>query len=510
MNNGSARKVGLFSSILIVIGSIIGIGIFIKNAFVFSINDGNSWAILISWIIGATIAILKGYSFLEISSIKKEENENSSGMVLWMDKLVGKQSKKITQMFLIVLYLGFLAPIISGYSINFFMMFLGYPLSKTYLYIFMFVLPIFFGLMQMLSSKLPNRLNILVTIIKSIPLLFVAFAGMFLIKNGGGLGHTMLVTSSPTNRNLTVGVLISLPSILFAFDAFLNVANINDETNGKNSKSILIGMILVAILYILITISQININRGYVSTSYERIFDKFNNESFQPIYKYTNNMAYEGFISNLFGETTNKIFTFFIAFSGFGVINIIVLAGSNLTLSSIKSKDNNKRILSIIYFLLITFVISSILIGLEEYEISNRATTISMDYLRGDAIDQISNIPIILAFCFYTILIISGLINRKTEKIETIKKKGFVVAGIIAIIMTSIVIGTYIGYSLIYQSIIDYNQNKVLIDVTIVYSIITLLIFTSTYFYSKNKKTFINISLSIITLGIYPLIKKYK
>lgn len=492
MKNSLARKTGLFSSVLIVMGSIIGIGIFIKNASIFSINDGNSWAILCAWVIGAIIAILKGYSFLEISSIEKNKNETYTGMSLWMDKLVGAQSKRITQMFLVVLYLGFLCPIISGYSLNFFMMFLGMSIKKVFLYTFMFVIPLFFGLLHFISTKIPNRLNIIVTITKAIPLLFVAFVGMFAIKNGGGIGHTMLITKSPLDKNLTIGMLISLPSILFAFDAFLNVASINSEekNNTSVSKSILIGMVLVAVLYILITISQINVNRGYVSTPYEEVYDKFGNKKFLPVYQYSNNMAYEGFVRNLFGPTMDKIFTFFIAFSGFGVINIIVLAGSTLTRTSMKEEIKHSRIKSIIVFLLITFAVSGLLIGLEEYELSTRSDTKSFDFLNGDAIDAMSNIPVILAFGFYTTLLIAGLINRKTKKVKVQKKKGFIVCSIISIIMTSVIIGTYLGYSLIYQSILDYYASKTLIDSTVIYLVLTIVLFVGTHVYGtiKDKK----------------------
>ena len=482
--NKNIKRAGLFSSTLIVIGSIIGIGIFIKNGSIFSLNNGNSIAILIAWIVGAIIAILKGYSFLEVSSIKSDDEEK--GMSLWMHKLVGGHSKRITQMFLVVLYLGVLCPIIVGYSMNFFMMFLEKPLRPEVLYPTMFLVPLVFAALKIAGEKLPSKLNILITILKVLPLLLVAGIGIFMIKNGGGVGNTMLITATPQSQNLAVGVLISLPSILFSFDAFLNVASINNNEDKNVSRSIIIGMVLVAIFYLLITISQININRGYVSSIFDTAYDRLGHESFAPMHEISNNIAYEGLINNTLGNTANRIFIFIVALSGFGVINIIMMAGSSMVLTSVKRIKCSTG--AVIAFLLLTYAIAGMLIGLEEYEIHHRSSVVSFGYMNGDAIDQMSNIPVILAFGFYSTLLISAIINRKTNKVELQKKRFFLPAAIISTIMTLVVIGTFIGYSIIYQSILDYQANKILVDATLIYLIATFVLFIVAIIISKRDK----------------------
>ena len=476
------KRAGLLSSTLIVIGSIIGIGIFIKNGSIFSLNNGNSIAILVAWIIGAVIAILKGYSFLEISSISDKKSQDT-GMVLWMDKLVGKHSRRITQMFLIVLYLGFICPIIVGYSINFFTMFLNVPLNKTYLYTAMFTVPLIFALLQIISSKLPQRLNILITGLKILPLLLVAFIGMFMIKNGGGIGNTMLITHTPQSANFTVGILISLPSILFSFDAFLNVASINKSGDKNTPVAIVIGMILVAVLYLLITISQININRGFVSSTFDTEYDKFGHKSFVSKESVTGNKAFEGFIDNTISPAFSRAFIFIVALSGFGVINIIMMAGSTMV-ESVMKESKFSRIKAIVIFTTIVYAIAGFLIAFEEYEITHRSSVVSIGYMNGDVFDAMSNIPVILAFGFYSTILIAGIVNRKTNKVPVVKKKGFIIAASIASIMSIVVILTFIIYSIIIQSSIDYQSNKILIDSTLAYIIITTICFSIAYMVS--------------------------
>ena len=54
--------------------------------------------------------------------------------------------------------------------------------------------------------------------------------------------------------------------------------------------------------------------------------------------------------------------------------------------------------------------------------------------------------------------------------------------------MTLVVISTFIGYSLIYQSILDYQANKILVDATLIYLIATFVLFIVAIIISKRDK----------------------
>ena len=63
MSVKKARKIGFFSALAILIGSVIGIGIFLKNGSVFAANYQNGYGILISWIIAAVVSVCTAFSF---------------------------------------------------------------------------------------------------------------------------------------------------------------------------------------------------------------------------------------------------------------------------------------------------------------------------------------------------------------------------------------------------------------------------------------------------------------
>jgi amino acid transporter len=76
MSNKTAGKIGLFGAMSVIIGGIIGIGIFFKNNNIFHNNNNNATGILLSWIITVLIALATAYSYGEIVSAK-DKNANS-------------------------------------------------------------------------------------------------------------------------------------------------------------------------------------------------------------------------------------------------------------------------------------------------------------------------------------------------------------------------------------------------------------------------------------------------
>jgi amino acid transporter len=69
------KKITLFAGILIIIGQIIGIGLFLKNASIFAINDNNPYGILLSWLIGGLITLCIAFSIGKIANANQKKHE---------------------------------------------------------------------------------------------------------------------------------------------------------------------------------------------------------------------------------------------------------------------------------------------------------------------------------------------------------------------------------------------------------------------------------------------------
>jgi len=87
MQKKTAQKYGFFMCFCMVVGTVVGTGIFFKNEGVYGLANGNGVLGLIAWIIGGLMALSFGLSFMEISSAKQDSN---SGIALYAKMFWGK------------------------------------------------------------------------------------------------------------------------------------------------------------------------------------------------------------------------------------------------------------------------------------------------------------------------------------------------------------------------------------------------------------------------------------
>ena len=131
----------------------------------------------------------------------------------------------------------------------------------------------------MVSTLLPRVTSSILNIslvLKMLPLVTGALAGLFFTKGFGGIGNdldTGIRISS--NKGVFSLALAAMPGVLFAFDAFANVGAISTKVKNANRNvplAIFGGMIFVAALYLLITISQINHASGSITGLLTSVF----------------------------------------------------------------------------------------------------------------------------------------------------------------------------------------------------------------------------------------------
>jgi amino acid transporter len=74
---GYARRIGLFSATMLVVGGIIGSGIFLNPAIVAQ-RVGSGRLILLTWGLGAAIALLGAFIFAELGARRPGRGEDMS------------------------------------------------------------------------------------------------------------------------------------------------------------------------------------------------------------------------------------------------------------------------------------------------------------------------------------------------------------------------------------------------------------------------------------------------
>lgn len=319
MSEKNTRKLGFFSALSICVGSIVGIGIFLKNASVGRNVDGNGITWLLTWIVSGLIALLVALNFAKISKINLEKE--TAGISSWVDYIGTKKESWFKK--LVSFNYGFLYNAVLTVSLSFFTSELLIAFLKTinnsiniqvWVYVFISLLFMFvFILINYLSYKLSGKISVLTTVLKFIPLFVTIIIGIAFAnnKNYPVEGSTINgFKQSISFSNALKGMMLSIPSVLFSFDSFAGIGALskNIKKGDKTvSRVIIIGIISVTIIYLLICLASIFHYNNVDGTTIE-------------------NVLIDSLPANLKKQIT-IIVSFFLFVSAFGTSNAIIGVG---------------------------------------------------------------------------------------------------------------------------------------------------------------------------------------
>lgn len=266
MKQKTARKIGFFSALSICFTSIVGIGIFLKNAAVGKNVEGNGISWLITWIIVGLLAISLAYHFGHISKI--ESKNGVTGLNLWVNNLTDNKTiwfKKIASTNYGLFYNPILTICLTFFTTEFLIEFFktinpSINLDMWAYVLITLLLLAFFVINNYFSKKLSSFISLLTSFLKFIPLFLVIIIGIVFYKN-----HNLPNTENGFDISISFdkalqGIMLSVPGVLFAFDSFIGVATWSKDIKGGEksvSKVIVISMTLITIIYCLISLSSI-------------------------------------------------------------------------------------------------------------------------------------------------------------------------------------------------------------------------------------------------------------
>lgn len=416
VKQSTARKIGLFSAISLLIGSIIGIGIFFKNGNIFTTNDNNAIGILVAWILSGIISLCAAFSFAEVGS----SNNSNAGVGGWCARLISNgfgRFVKIVQPTFYFTALSFSISIFASEAIfNIFN--LSNQVHFGVILIVGLILFTFFLVFNFISLRVSARFQSVFTILKFVPLLMVIISGVVYGINNpdGSLLSPAQIEQHASSFNFG-NVLICIPSILFAFDPFFGVGNLSkDMINPRRNVplTIIISMIVVTVFYILVTIGQIMVGSGVVYNMFDIIFGD--------------------------NQTVKVVISVFILIAIIGVLNsfcaLIIRSYQSLIDERLIMKVN--KLQSLASRLLPNYknpYKAATLLAFFCYLVIFTILFIPSTILNTDAfVDGLSNFPVIFFFAIYGTAILGGIINRYTKKVEVMNIKGFLFFAPIAVV----------------------------------------------------------------------------
>lgn len=319
MENKLEKKYGLFTAICMVVGIVVGSGVFFKAQVILQKTGGDMPLGVLAWLIGGAIMIVCILAF----SAMAQKYEKVNGIVDYAEAIVGKRYGYYIGWFLSTTYYPTLTSALAWLSARYTLVFVtsvdpdfplivpaeagGCIIGPECLALMLFYMVCAYAV-NALSPKLAGKFQVATTVIKFIPLALMAVVGIIF-----GLANGMLTnnfTTPAVGYEVTGSPLFAaVCATAFAYEGWIIATSINAELKDSKRnlpKALLIGGLIIVATYILY---YIGVAGGATN---QELCDSG---------------ATAAFI-NVFGPVLGNILNLFIAISCMGTMNGLMLGCS--------------------------------------------------------------------------------------------------------------------------------------------------------------------------------------
>ena len=272
------KRYGLPTAICMVVGIVIGSGIFFKTESVLAMTGGNVITGVLSILIMGMLMMFCAYAF----SLLSQKYEKINGVVDYAEAVCGPKYAYYLGWFMTFVYTPNIAGVLSWVSARYIGALFGFaPTSSEVLAIACFVL-VAGAFMNGVAPKLAGKLQVSTTIIKLIPLLLMAVVG-----TAAGLMNGQLIqniTAEPTGDVTPMGGLTaSIVSLAFAFEGWILATSINAELKDAKKtlpRALILGSIVIVAVFVLyymgicgaISIEELTAENGGAALAFKKLF----------------------------------------------------------------------------------------------------------------------------------------------------------------------------------------------------------------------------------------------
>lgn len=295
------RKFGLFTSICMIVGIVIGSGIFFKSDNVLAYTNGNVGLGILVFIIAA-FAIVFGSLTLAELAIK---SNGKGGIIAYAEEALGKRGALVYGWYQNFIYYPSILAVVAWVTGIYSCILFGITATLE-LQILIGVMCIFvFYIMNFFSAKLAGIFQNAATIIKLLPILIIAITGIFFGKPD--------FSSIMPNRTEFVGSWIAaIGPIAFAYDGWNIATSISHEI--KNEKRNLPLALIIAPIFILIVYIMYFVGISFIVGPQQIIA--------------LGDAHVDVAFATIFGNMGSKLLLVFVIISIMGTINGIVLGST--------------------------------------------------------------------------------------------------------------------------------------------------------------------------------------
>ena len=243
------EKYGLPVAIAMVVGIVIGSGVFFKAEKILGLTGGNQKLGILAWLIGGAIMVICAYTFAIMATRYSKVN----GLVDYAEVTMGSKYAYFLGWFMTTIYYPTLTSVLAWVSARYTCVLFGWDITGgACLAIAAFFLCTSYAV-NALSPVLAGKFQVGTTVIKVIPLILMGVVGLIVgLSNGLTVQNfTNIVDPSKSTGHALYAAVVATA---FAYEGWIIATSINAELKDAKKnlpRALVVGTIAVIVIYIL-------------------------------------------------------------------------------------------------------------------------------------------------------------------------------------------------------------------------------------------------------------------
>lgn len=250
MSSSLQKRYGLITAICMVVGIVIGSGVFFKAEKILAATQGNLSLGILAWILGGLIMIACAYTFAVMATKYQKVN----GVVDYAEATVGPNYGYLVGWFLATIYFPTITGVVAWVAARYTCVLFGWSIvGPEAMIITLLYLTGSFAL-NAVAPVLAGKLQVSTTIIKMIPLFLMAIVGTIVGLSNGLLVENFNYVAQGDVVTPTKALLTAVVATAFAYEGWIIATSINSEIKDAKKNlpiALVLGTFVIMITYIL-------------------------------------------------------------------------------------------------------------------------------------------------------------------------------------------------------------------------------------------------------------------
>ena len=259
MENKLTKKYGLITAICMVVGIVVGSGIFFKGQVILNATKGNVWLSVLAWAIGGIVMVICASQFAVMATKYSKVN----GVVDYAEETCGSRYAYYVGWFATTIYYPAMTSVLAWVSARYFGVLFGWSLVSAEVMILAGFFLVMSYVVNALSPKIAGYFQVTTTVIKLIPLVLMGIVGIIAGLINAPDGNVGMLIQNFVGNELSKSA--GMPELFagvcataFAYEGWIIATSINSEI--KDSKknlplALLLGALIVVVIYILYNVA---------------------------------------------------------------------------------------------------------------------------------------------------------------------------------------------------------------------------------------------------------------